>query len=63
MQVIIDQITSRIRSFDSSLSEQTVARLVRAVLEAMDARELERERTTEEMSLLNYQQRNQPWRR
>jgi hypothetical protein len=63
MQVIIDQITSRIRSFDSTLSEQTVARLVRAVLEAMDARELERERTTEEMSLLNYQQRNQPWRR
>lgn len=63
MQVIIDQITSRIRSFDSNLSEQTVARLVRAVLEAMDARELERERTTEEMSLLNYQQRNQPWRR
>jgi hypothetical protein len=63
MQVIIDQITSRIRSFDSNLSEQTVARLVRAVLEAMEARELERARTTEEMSLLNYQQRNQPWRR
>jgi hypothetical protein len=63
MQVIIDQITSRIRTFDSSLSEQTVARLVRAVLEAMDARELERERLSEETSLLNYQQRNQPWRR
>jgi hypothetical protein len=58
MQVIIDQVVSEIRAFDSELSPATLERVVRAVLEGLGARDLERERLAEETSLQNHQQRN-----
>jgi hypothetical protein len=65
MQVIIDQVVSRIRAADgnAALSPQTLARIVAAVLRAIEDRERETAREDEELSQRNYQQRNRPWAR
>jgi hypothetical protein len=65
MQVIIDEVVSRVRAVDggSSLSQETVRGIVSAVVEAMEARERHRDNRDEEHSTRNFQQRNQPWNR
>jgi hypothetical protein len=65
MQVIIDQVVSRIRTVDgdTALSPQTLAQIVAAVLRAIEDRERETAREDEELSQRNYQQRNRPWAR
>jgi hypothetical protein len=60
MQVIIDQVISNIRAFDSDLAPETVQRIVAAVLEAVRAEADHENRVAEENSLQKYQQRNQP---
>lgn len=62
MQVIIEQIVSQIRAFDSNLSQETIRRIVSAAVHAMRAEAQQADRIAEENSLQNYQQRNQPWR-
>ena len=61
MQVIVNQIVSQIRAFDSDLSPQTLERVVAAALEAVRAEAEHQERVAEEGSLHNFQQRNRPW--
>ena len=65
MQVIIDQVVSRIRTVDgdTTLSPQTLSQIVAAVLRAIEDRERETAREDEELSQRNYQQRNRPWAR
>jgi hypothetical protein len=65
MQVIIDQVVSRIRTVDgdTALSPRTLAQIVGAVLRAIEDRERETAREDEELSQRNYQQRNRPWAR
>lgn len=62
MQVIIEQIVSQIRAFDSNLSAETLQRVVAAAVEAVKAETRQQDRVCEENSLSNHQQRNQPWR-
>lgn len=62
MQVIIEQIVSQIRAFDSNLSAETLQRVVAAAVEAVKAEQRQQGRVAEENSLRNHQQRNQPWR-
>lgn len=62
MQVIIEQIVSQIRAFDSNLSAETLQRVVAAAVEAVKAEQRQHARIEEENSLRNHQQRNQPWR-
>jgi hypothetical protein len=65
MQVIIDEVVSHVRAVEggTSLSPETIRTIVRAVMDAVEARERLRENRDEEHSTRNYQQRNQPWRR
>lgn len=65
MQVVIDEVVSHIRTLEggSAMSEQTLRSIVAAVMDAVEARDRHREKVTEEHSLRNYQQRNQPWTR
>ncbi len=65
MQVVIEEVVSRIRAVEggSSLSAQTLQSIVSAVLAAVDDKQRARENQDEEHSLRNYQQRNQPWNR
>jgi hypothetical protein len=63
MQVIIDEIVSRIQTLDSGtlLSPDTLRQVVAAVRDAMAIEEQQRKNVAEELSLQNYQQRNRPW--
>jgi len=57
MNVIINEIVSRVRALDgeSILAPQTMATIVRAVLQATQAREDHDQRISEEHTLDNYQ--------
>ena len=64
MQVIIEEVVSRIRatSAQAALSSQTIGLIVSAVMEAIEADRLRGERRSEETSLDNHQQRVRPGR-
>ena len=59
MQVIINELVSNVRAIDgqSVLSPATLQRIVETVLEAAHQEEDHQQRTSEEKSLKNYQQR------
>jgi hypothetical protein len=65
MQVIIDEVVSRVRAIEggANLSPDTLRGIVSAVMDAVDARERNRNNKDEEHSTRNFQQRNQPWNR
>lgn len=65
MQVIIDEVVSRIHAVDggAGLSAETLRSIVNAVVAAVEDKQRHRENLDEEHSLRNYQQRNQPWNR
>jgi len=65
MQVIIEEVVSRIRAMDggAGLSAETLRSIVDAVVSAVEEKQRHRENVDEEHSLRNYQQRNQPWNR
>lgn len=65
MQVIIEEVVSRIRAVDGGggLSADSLRGIVEAVLLAVDEQKRHDEAVDEEHSLRNYQQRNQPWDR
>lgn len=65
MQVIIEEVVSRIRTVGggAGLSAETLNSIVSAVVEAVEEKQKHRENLDEEHSLRNYQQRNQPWDR
>jgi hypothetical protein len=65
MQVIIDEVVSRVRAVEggTSLSPETLRGIVSAGMDAVDARERNRQNRDEEHSTRNFQQRNQPWNR
>ena len=65
MQVEIDEVVSRVTAMggNGNISEQTMQRIVAAVMDAVEARDRRREQVDEEQSLRNYHQRNQPWTR
>lgn len=65
MQVIIDEVVSRVRAVDggAGLSAETLRTIINAVVSAVEEKQKHRENLDEEHSLRNYQQRNQPWRR
>lgn len=65
MQVIIEEVVSRIRAIEGggNISPSTLRTIVSAVMEAVDERDRHRDNVNEEHSLRNYQQRNQPWDR
>ncbi len=58
MQVIINELVSKVRAIDgqSVLSPSTLQRIVETVLEAVQQDEDHTQRTSEERSLNNYQQ-------
>ncbi len=58
MAVIIEELVSHVRAVDSEslLAPATLARLVEAVMQAIDDNDAVRERVSEEQSLLNAQQ-------
>lgn len=62
MQVIIEQIVSQIRAFDSSLSAETLQRVVAAAVEAVKAEQRQQTRVSEENSMQNHQRRSQSFR-
>lgn len=63
MQIIIEEVVSRIRAMDGSsgLSEETLRTIVAAVVDAVGQQQKHRDNVNEELSLRNYQQRNRPW--
>ncbi|MCP4925665.1 MAG: hypothetical protein GY916_06960 [Gammaproteobacteria bacterium] len=65
MQVIIEEVVSRIRAMDggAGLSADTLRSIVDAVVSAVEEKQRHHENVDEEHSLRNYQQRNQPWSR
>lgn len=65
MQVIIEEVVSRIRAMDggAGLSAETLRGIVDAVVTAVEEKQRHSENVDEEHSLRNYQQRNQPWNR
>jgi hypothetical protein len=65
MQVIIDQVTARVRAMEggAALSQETLRQIVAAVIQAIDARDRNTASENEELSQRNYQQRNRPWLR
>lgn len=65
MQVIIDEVTARVRATDggAALAPETLRQIVAAVLAAIDARERGQAREDEELSQRNVHQRNRPWLR
>jgi hypothetical protein len=65
MQVIIDEVVSRIRTMDggAGISAETLRSIVSAVVTAVEQQQKHQENVDEEHSLRNYQQRNQPWTR
>jgi len=65
MQVIIDEVVSRIRTVGGgeNLSAETLRTIVSAVMEAVEGKQQHEENVSEEHSTRNYQQRNQPWTR
>ena len=65
MQIMIEEVVSRIRAVSggAGLSSETLQSIVSAVLESVEEREKHRDNISEEHSLQNYQQRNQPWNR
>ena len=65
MQVIIEEVVSRIRTMQggASMSAETLRSIVAAVVDAVEQQQRHGEKVDEEHSLRNYQQRNQPWNR
>ncbi|MEO0443348.1 MAG: hypothetical protein AAFZ92_06355 [Pseudomonadota bacterium] len=63
MQVIIDEVVSRIRALEGGnhLSQETLQGIVSAVISAVETKARQEKNRDEELSLRNYQQRNQPW--
>jgi hypothetical protein len=61
MEVIINEITSRVRAVDgeSALAPQTLNSIVRAVMQAIEARDDHGRRVREEQTLDNYQRYQQ----
>lgn len=62
MQVIIEEVVSRVRSThpDAVLSPSILRAVVEAVMQAIEARDRRTSDRNEELSLQNYQQRNVP---
>jgi hypothetical protein len=65
MQVIIEEVVSRIRAMEggSAMSAETLRSIVSAVVDAVEQQQRHSDKVDEEHSLRNYQQRNQPWNR
>ena len=65
MQVIIEEVVSRIRTMEggAGISAETLRNIVSAVVAAVEQQQKQHDNIDEEHSLRNYQQRNQPWTR
>ena len=65
MQVIIEEVVSRIRTMDggAGISAETLRSIISAVVDAVEQQQKNNDNVDEEHSLRNYQQRNQPWTR
>ena len=63
MQIEIEEVVSRIRAVEggSNLSQETLRTIVSAVVSAVEDKERHKRNVNEELSLQNYQQRNQSW--
>ena len=63
MQIIIEEVVSRIRTINGGggLSAETLRSIVTAVVDAVEQQQRHRDNVNEELSLRNYQERNQPW--
>jgi len=63
MQIIIEEVVSRIRTLNggAGLSAETLHSVVTAVVDAVEQQQRNRDNIDEELSLRNYQERNQPW--
>lgn len=64
MQVIIEEVVSRVQATNSeaALSPQTLNTVIQAVMEVLESRDRRDADRAEELSLDNYQQRVQPGR-
>jgi len=63
MQIIIEEVVSRIRAMDggAGMSAETLRSVVTAVVDAVEQQQRQCNNVNEELSLRNYQQRNRPW--